>query len=73
MALKMEVNTIEGFTGHSGRKQLMNFIHRLNPKPRKVIINHGENSRCLDLASSIHKVYRIESVAPKNLESIRIR
>lgn len=73
MTLKMEVNTIEGFTGHSGRKQLMSFIYKLNPKPRKVIINHGENSRCLDLASSIHKIYRIESVAPKNLETIRIR
>ncbi len=73
MHLNMEVYTIEGFTGHSGRKQLMSFIYKLNPKPRKVIINHGENSRCLDLASSIHKIYRIESIAPKNLEAVRIK
>jgi hypothetical protein len=73
MHLNMEVYTIEGFTGHSGRKQLMSFIYKLNPKPRKVIINHGENSRCLDLASSIHKMYRIESIAPKNLESVRLK
>jgi len=73
MHLNMEVYTVEGFTGHSGRKQLMNFMYKLNPKPKKVIINHGENSRCLDLASSIHKVYRIESVAPRNLDAIRIR
>lgn len=73
LPIKCEVYTIEGFTGHSGRKQLMNFIYRCEPKPKKVIINHGENARCLDLASSIHKIYRIETVAPRNLETIRIK
>jgi len=73
MHLNMEVYTIEGFTGHSGRKQLMSFMYKLNPKPKKVLINHGERSRCLDLASSIHKQYRIESAAPQNLEAVRIR
>ena len=73
MNIKMEVNTIEGFTGHSGRNQLMNFIHKCNPKPKKVVINHGESSRCLDLASGIHKTFRVETVAPKNLECVRIK
>ncbi|MBN2458317.1 beta-CASP ribonuclease aCPSF1 [Candidatus Woesearchaeota archaeon] len=71
--IKMNVHTIEGFSGHSGRKQLMGFIYKCNPKPKKVIINHGESSRCLDLASSIHKAYRIETSTPRNLETIRIR
>ncbi len=71
--LKMEIHTIEGFTGHSGRKQLMSYVYKCNPKPKKVIVCHGESSRCLDLASSIHKVNRVETVAPRNLESVRIR
>jgi len=71
--VKMEVNTIEGFTGHSGRKQLLNFVYRCDPKPKKVIVNHGESSRCLDLASSIHKLNRIETSAPRNLEAIRLK
>ena len=70
--IKMEVHKIE-ITGHSDRKQLMNYVKRCSPSPRKIIINHGESSRCLDLASSIHKQNRIETVAPKNLEVIRIR
>ena len=73
MPLKMEVHTIEGFTGHSGRRELMNFTYRCNPKPKKVIINHGENSRCLDLASSIHKQFRVETSAPRNLEAVRLK
>ena len=71
--VKMEVHTIEGFTGHSGRRELMNFMLKCDPKPKKVIVNHGENSRCLDLASSIHKQNRIETVCPRNLEAIRIK
>lgn len=71
--IKMEVYTIEGFTGHSGRKQLLNFVYRCDPKPKKVIVNHGESSRCLDLASSIHKLNRVETAAPRNLEALRIK
>ncbi|MFH1641832.1 MAG: beta-CASP ribonuclease aCPSF1 [Nanoarchaeota archaeon] len=73
LRINMDVHTIEGFTGHSGRNQLMNFIQKCEPRPKKVIINHGENSRCLDLASSIHKMARVETNAPRNLEAIRIK
>lgn len=71
--VNMEVQTIEGFSGHSSRKELMNFIYKCNPKPKKIIIMHGESSRCLDLASSIHKLSRIETVAPRNLEAVRLK
>ncbi|MDO8656934.1 MAG: beta-CASP ribonuclease aCPSF1 [Nanoarchaeota archaeon] len=72
LKINMEVHRVE-ITNHSDRRQLMNFIKRCNPQPRKVIVVHGEASRCLDLASSIHKQFQIETVAPKNLEVIRIK
>ncbi|MBI4159253.1 beta-CASP ribonuclease aCPSF1 [Candidatus Woesearchaeota archaeon] len=71
--VKMSIHTLSGFSGHSSRKQLLSFIHRLDPKPKKIILVHGESSKCLDLASTIHKIERIETVAPKNLEVVRIR
>jgi len=71
--IKLEVHTVEGFSGHSSRMQLMNFVKNCDPRPKKVIVNHGESSRCLDLASSIHKGFRIETSAPRNLESVRIK
>lgn len=70
--LKMQVHKLE-ITAHSDRKQLMNFIYKCIPKPKKVIVIHGESSRCLDLASSIHKANRIETAAPRDLETVRIR
>ena len=71
--IKMSVHTVEGFSGHSSRNQLMNFVSRCEPRPKKVIVNHGENSRCLDLASSIHKTFKIETTAPRNLETVRVK
>src|SRR3989344_3764354 len=72
LQVKMDVHKVE-ITNHSDRRQLMNYVKRCNPQPRKVIVVHGESSRCLDLASSIHKAYRIETIAPKNLEVIRLK
>ncbi len=72
LKINMEVHRVE-ITNHSDRRQLMNFIKRCNPQPRRVIVVHGEASRCLDLASSIHKQFKIETIAPKNLEVVRIK
>ncbi|MGD1099792.1 MAG: beta-CASP ribonuclease aCPSF1 [Thermoplasmata archaeon] len=70
--VKLEVATIEGFSGHSDRVQLMNFVASLDPRPQRIILNHGEESRILDLASSLHKRFNVESRAPFNLEAIRL-
>lgn len=72
LPINLEVYTVEGLSGHSDRKQLMNFMHRLHPKPKKVIINHGEAGKALDLASSIYKKYRVETTAPRNLDALRL-
>lgn len=71
--IKLQTVSIEGFSGHSSRNELMAFMNTITPKPRKVIINHGEQSKCLDLASSIYKAHRIETTVPKNLETLRLR
>ena len=71
--VKMEIHSIEGLSGHSSRNELTRFVYNLDPRPKKIIVVHGESSRCLDLASSLHKLNKIETAAPKNLEAIRIR
>lgn len=71
--VKMEIKTIEGFSGHSDRKQLMDYVRRLNPKPEKIMICHGDNYKTLDLASSIYRSFKIETKTPMNLETVRIQ
>jgi len=71
--VKMEVQTLKGLSAHSGRNELLQYVSRMNPKPKKIIINHGEASKCLDLASSLYKQYRVETIVPRNLETIRLK
>jgi len=73
VSIKLKFLSIDGFSGHSSRNELMAFMNAVNPKPRRVVVNHGEQSKSLDLASSIHKSYRVETVVPKNLETVRLR
>lgn len=71
--VNLEVKTFEGFSGHSDRIQLLNYLKRLSPRPERVINVHGEESKCLSIASNIHKMMKIETRAPLNLETIRLR
>ncbi len=71
--INMDVVSITGLTAHSGRNELLEFVNRCQPRANKIIINHGEQSKCLDLASSIYKLQHIETNVPKNLETIRLR
>lgn len=73
LKIKMQRETVDGFSGHSDRNQLMRYIKALEPKPDKIIIGHGDDRKCTDLASSIYKKYGIETKAPQNLETIRLR
>ncbi len=71
--INLEVSTVEGLGAHAGRNELLEFANRTQPRANKIIMNHGEQSRCLDLASSIYKLHHIETNVPKNLETIRLR
>jgi hypothetical protein len=71
--INMEVVAIDGLSGHSSRNQLLSFVNYIQPQPKKIIINHGEQSRCLDLASTLYKMYHIETVVPRNLETVRLK
>ncbi|MBI2448810.1 beta-CASP ribonuclease aCPSF1 [Candidatus Pacearchaeota archaeon] len=71
--VNMEVHTVKGLSAHSGRNQLMAFVNNSVPRPKKILVNHGEASKCLDLASSLYKIHGIETSAPRNLDTVRIK
>ena len=73
ISVKMQVETLSGLSAHSGRNELIQYINRMNPKPKKIVLNHGEQSKCLDLASSLYRSYHVETTVPRNLETIRLK
>jgi KH/beta-lactamase-domain protein len=71
--VNLEISTVEGFSGHSDRKQILNFVKRVNPAPERVLTCHGEATKCLNLASTIHKALNIDTKALSVTESIKLR
>ena len=71
--VNMRVESIEGFSGHSDRNQLLGFIKRMSPKPTKIIVNHGERRKSDLFAQNVNRIFGIKTVVPDVLESIRLR
>ncbi len=71
--INLEVHTIAGLSAHAGRNEIISFFNNMRPKPRRIIINHGEVSKCLDLASALYKLNHVETNVPRVLETLRLR
>lgn len=71
--LNLEIGTASGLGGHSEQRELLQFLADLRSRPKKILTNHGDNSACVDLARRVHKMLKVESMAPKNLETVRLR
>ncbi len=70
--INLEVNVIDGLSGHADRSELETFFRLLKPKPKKAIVIHGEPSKSKDFASYLSHKYKMETHVPKNLETIRL-
>ncbi|MHA1746658.1 MAG: beta-CASP ribonuclease aCPSF1 [Promethearchaeota archaeon] len=71
--LKCQTYTVDGFSGHCNRSQIISFIRKVKPRPERVITLHGEASKCMGLASVIHKRLKSETRAPYNSETIVLK
>jgi len=70
--VKMRVESIEGFSGHSDRRQIINYITHLKPRPERVVVCHGERAKVVNLSSFIQKKCGIPAAAPSIMETIRL-
>jgi len=71
--VRMRVESIEGFSGHSDRRQIINYIRKVTPKPEKVIVCHGEKAKCYSIAEYLRRKFNLDAIAPRVLETIRLR
>ena len=71
--VKLNVESIEGFSGHSDRRQIINYIRRVTSRPEKIIVCHGERAKCLNVSNFLRRRFKINAVAPETLETIRLR
>ncbi|PSQ06197.1 beta-CASP ribonuclease aCPSF1 [Halobacteriales archaeon QS_6_71_20] len=71
LSLEMDVETVDGFSGHADRQGLENFVRTMSPRPDKVLCVHGDERSVQDLSSSLYHDYDLRTFAPKNLETFR--
>ncbi|MBU0959217.1 MAG: beta-CASP ribonuclease aCPSF1 [Nanoarchaeota archaeon] len=71
--VNMRVELLTGLSPHAGRSEIISFFNNMRPKPKRIIVNHGEVSKSLDLASSLYKLNRVETNVPRTLETLRLR
>jgi KH/beta-lactamase-domain protein len=70
--IAMSTHIVQGFSGHSDRRQLMNYVRRLKPSPRRVYVVHGEESKTDNLARSISKLRGVRGYSPRLLDTVRL-
>ena len=73
MSMKMDVETVDGFSGHADRQGLENFVRTMNPRPEKVLCVHGDEKSTQDLSSALYHEFNMRTFAPKNLETFRFK
>lgn len=70
--IEMSIHTVHGFSGHSDRRQLVNYVRRLRPQPKRVFVVHGEESKCENLARTLSKMRGVRGHAPRLLDTFRL-
>jgi len=73
LKVNLKVEPIKGFSGHSDRRQILNYIRRVTPKPEKVIVCHGEKAKSLSIANTLQRTYKLDVRVPEILETIKLR
>lgn len=68
----LRVESIEGFSGHSDRRQIISYLTHLQPKPERVIVCHGERAKCLSVANFLERKCEIQAFAPAVMETFRL-
>jgi len=68
----MKNYTIEGFSGHSDWRQLVSYVKRLRPQPKRVFVIHGEESKCESFAHVVSKNKGVHGIAPQNLDTFTL-
>ena len=71
--VKMRIETIDGFSGHADFNQLTSYIASLKPKPKKVLVDHGDPMRAVEFSKYTAGKFGISTSAIRNLEAVRLR
>lgn len=70
VTVNCKVSKIEGFSGHSDRKQLLAFARKIGKMTRSIYLVHGESEKVSALSQALRRMLRLNAKPLRNLQSI---
>jgi len=78
--INMEVYSVEGFSGHSDQAELLKYTEAVEPKPKNIILNHGEPVATMTLSKLLASYLKrpgsgynsLSIYTPQNLDSLNL-
>lgn len=72
VSVSAEIATMDGISGHADRKLLTDWLGSLKEPPKKVFVNHGEDSVTDSFAETIKAELGFEATAPYSGDSFEL-
>jgi metallo-beta-lactamase family protein len=73
IAVKAKIKSIQGFSAHADRRELLTHIDRMEKKPRKTFVVHGEAEQSLTFAANLRNTLGIWARVPEYRQEYRLR
>lgn len=64
IAVQAEISTIDGISGHADKNMLLDWVGSLKNPPKRVFVNHGDDTACDNFASEIKSRLGFDAIAP---------
>jgi metallo-beta-lactamase family protein len=66
---RAQIVRFNGLSAHGDRHDLLEYVHRLDPKPRKIFVVHGEERQSFSLAAALREEYPKMDVIIPNIHT----
>jgi hypothetical protein len=73
LEVKMKIETVDGFSGHSDFNELTAYVGSLKPSPKRILVGHGDPARSVEFSRHIAAKYKINSTSIRNLDAVRLK
>jgi len=70
--VKARIAQIHGFSGHADRLELRSWLSKLDPQPKKLLINHGESNVATGFAKELSEDPGLDAYAPVYRETLEL-
>lgn len=62
--VKAQIHTMDGFSAHADRNEMLQWLHGFNTMPERIFIVHGEENSALEFAAAVHEEFKVTTVVP---------